>query len=202
VEATSSTTRQGQLAAANETGLIKSTFFNLKFHLEWRVPSRNSASPFDWACTLHVHAPVKTLFLHSILVSVLRKPQPKSGRPYVQVPIDINNIVLHPSGTLLHSPSLSLDKRYRIKCSSFLSVRIVDGLWSQQPSLDSFKNLLSLLSREPSIIAGAGAAAEAVPCVDTVEIRLLDMHSSHLNRWLQFVSRPDLWPLHLAEEYN
>jgi hypothetical protein len=124
---------------ATENTQIRRAFPNLKFHLEWQLPSRPAKSLFGWMCSLHIYTPVKVRTLHDILLSTLRKPQPNSGRPYVEFPpdSDVDDIVIHPSGSLLHSPGLSLDKCYRIRDSRTFWVHLEDGSWSDQPRLIS-----------------------------------------------------------------
>jgi hypothetical protein len=141
-------------------------------------------------CGLHLYAPLKIATLHSILLSTMRKPQLHSGRPYVDLPgdSDIDIIVIHRSGSLSLSQGLSLDKRYRIRCSTFLSVGIENGSWAQQTLLETQKHLLSLSSREPSIMTGLPATAQSETRIKTSELRFLNMNPTHLCKWLQFVS--------------
>jgi hypothetical protein len=181
-------THQSHPGPTSET--ISRTFPNIKFHVEWRDLPLQTALPADQMCGLHLYAPLKIATLHSILLSTMRKPQLHSGRPYVELPDDrdIDAITIHRSTTLLQSRGLSLDKRYRIRCSTFLSVGIENGSWSQQTSLDTQKHLLSLVSPEPAIMTGLPARAESQPRIKTFEIRFLNMNPFHLCKWLQFVS--------------
>jgi hypothetical protein len=120
--------------------------------------------------------------LHDILLSTLRKPQPNSERPYVKFPPDndIDDIVFHASGSLLHSPGMSLDQCYRIPGPQTLWAHLEDGSWSDQSSLDIMKYVFSLIGVESSALTMAIAkiAERADPEVKTLEICVGTSHGN------------------------
>jgi hypothetical protein len=175
---------------STESDQVDRAFPNIRFHVIWQHPPLSAAPPSDWKCGLHIHASLQTSDVHSIILSTLRRPQPKSGCPYVKFPdeSDINAIVIHRSGSLSQSHKLPLHKIYRVNPSGGLSVRLEDGNWSDQRSLEMMKRILDFFNAVTSWTTVAATRGTSEPRIETVEIRFLDMHPSHLSKWLQFVS--------------
>jgi hypothetical protein len=140
-------------------------------------------------CSLHIHATIKSGTLHSILKSMLRIPQPCSGRPYVTFEgnNDINAVVLQ-TGNICHTNGLSTEKCFGIKPIEALSVRIQDADWCHRKALASLCHILTLLTREPLPPHGTPERAEAESRVPTVELHVLDMQEASLPLWLKVVS--------------
>jgi hypothetical protein len=182
---------------SSETNNLTRAFPNLKIHVEWRTPF----PPFPYTAnntssnrlrTLHIHAPLNARALHLVLLSMLRKPQPRSGRSYVDMEADndIDSVMLHPLGHLSGSTSSFPDRRYRIKSANALTILLEDGDWSRQRALDGLKNILFMLTRDnpsPPQPGNAGRG-EVETGMKTVDLHFPDMHPRYMFSWLQFVS--------------
>jgi hypothetical protein len=144
-------------------------------------------------CSLHVHAPVKVPTLHAILISTLRRPQPNSGRPYVEFPEDqdINAIVFHGSGSLIQSANSPVDESYKFKSSGVLSIHKEVSNWSRDKVLDTLRCVLHIVGQEAPTSPSAAAWTVVESQVKTVGIRFLDIDPNKLPNWLSFVSLPD-----------
>jgi hypothetical protein len=178
---------------SSETNNLTRAFPNIKIHVEWRAPVPYSAniSP-DRMRTLHIHAPLNARALHLVLLSMLRKPQPRSSRPYVNMgpANDIDSVMLHPLGHLSGSTSSFPDRRYRIKSANALTILLEDGDWSRQRALDGLKNILFMLTRDSPNPSQPGNAprGDAESAMKTFDLHFPDMHPRYVFSWLQFVS--------------
>jgi hypothetical protein len=185
--------RSDQASSFKNHHTVRCAFPSLQFHVEWRRPRLPVARAAELECSLHIHAPVALRTLHSMLLSVLCVPWPRTQRPYVVFSEnnDINVIVLGSAGSLSHDRYPQLNDRYRTRSTDNFYVKAHNGDWTRQKAIDSLRPILSLLSREVLTIPNS-ATGRAESRVKTVKVHFLDIPKRHsFSRWLLHVSVSD-----------